>query len=571
MLQKLRLTGWVALAGLMFVLVSTACSKTETVTVTVERTVISTVPVTVEVERTVVVTPTPGPRALGKVAYLNLGVEPPTLDPALAADNISGNIIENVFVGLTNLNTETSEVEPDLAARWDVSADGTVYTFHLRNDVKWTDGRPVTAHDAEYGILRSLAPETGSQYAFLIVSIIRNAAAFNAGEISDASQVGVRALDDYTLEITLEHAAAYFPALASTWVMFPQPRWAIEAHGDKWIEPENIVCNGPYKVLSWVHGSSLVLVKNPTYYNPGRVAIETLDFKMVENPATALALYEAGALDSVNPPPEELDRIRSSPTLSAELSISPSLSTYSYGFTVDRAPMDNVLVRKAFAAAVDKQSLVDFVLKGGQRPARTFTPPGNFGAVDGAAENVGIAFDPAQARQWLAEAGYPNGQGFPSVTLMFPVGDIHQPLAEAIAAMWKANLNVDVTLAAQDFGVFISTLFTDPTHMWLIVYGSDYPDADNWLRGVFHSQAPINFARFNNAEFDEAVDQAAREQDIATRKSLYKRAEQILTQDVAAIMPIYYLTEVALEKPYLDRTYSPFGGEQYYTWKVFEH
>ncbi len=189
---------------------------------------------------------------------------------------------------------------PDLAASWDVSADGTVYTFNLRNDVFWSDGTRVTAADVEYGILRSLDPATGAAFAFLVADFIVNGAAFNAGEAEAA---------DVTLRIELTQPAGYFPTLASLTVMFPQPQGAIEEHGARWTEPDNIISNGPYDLLSWSHGTSIVLRKNAAYYDAGSVAIETVDYKMVEEPSTALAMYEAGALDTTILPIEEMDRV----------------------------------------------------------------------------------------------------------------------------------------------------------------------------------------------------------------------------------------------------------------------
>ena len=243
--------GLLALPALFF---AVACGDTEEVVREIE--------VVKEVVVEKVITPTPGPRKLAKISYVKAGTEPPTLDPALATDSVSINMVESLFVGLTNYNSETAAIEPDLALRWDVSDDGTVYTFHLRDDVRWSDGTTVTAEDVAYGIIRTLDPATASSYAYVLTVIIKNAEAFNSGDLTDASQVGVKVVDEVTLEVTLEHAAGYFLGIASMWVMYPQPRGAIEAHGDKWTEPENIVTNGAYELVSWVHNASLVTRKN---------------------------------------------------------------------------------------------------------------------------------------------------------------------------------------------------------------------------------------------------------------------------------------------------------------------
>ena len=542
--------------------------------VTVEKVVIKEVPVErVVVEERVVVRQV-GPPSEAKVVYVNAGAEPPTLDPALATDNVSINIAENLFVGLTNFNVETSKVEPELARRWDVSEDGTVYTFHLRTDMKWSDGRPVTAHDVEYGIIRTLDPETASTNSYVLADVIKNGIGFNSGEITDRSQVGVKAIDDHTLEITLEHPAGYFAGIASMWVAYPQPQWAIEAHQEEWTNPENIVTSGAYDLVSWVHNNSLVIQKNPDYYDAASVPIKTIDFKMIEENSTAMAMYEAGAIDTIggnlgSVPLVDMDRIRADPVLSKELEIAPALVTYYYGFTLDKPPFDDVLVRKAFTASIDRQSLIDFVLKGGQRPALTFTAPGNFGAVDAVKEGIGIPFDPAKAAQWLAEAGYPGGKGLPEITLMYNTSDNHKKIAEAIVAMWKEHLGVEVKIVNQEFKVYLKTLENDPPQIWRLGWGADYPDANNWLNGVFHSTSGLNMGRFNVPEFDQLVEQAAREQDQNKRVELYKQAETILAEEVVALAPIYHYTNVVLTKPYVKRTVAPFGGEQFRTWKGF--
>ncbi|MFQ5933676.1 MAG: peptide ABC transporter substrate-binding protein, partial [Dehalococcoidia bacterium] len=257
--------------------------------------------------------------------------------------------------------------------------------------------------------------------------------------------------------------------------------------------------------------------------------------------------------------------VKADPILSREFFTAPALITYYYGFNNTRPPMDNPLVRKAFTASIDRQTLIDTVTKGGQSPALTFTAPGNFGAID-PSEGIGIPFDPAQARQYLAQAGYPGGEGLPEITLMHNTSEGHQKIAEAIQAMWKEHLGVEVKIINQEWGVYLDTLSTDAPHVYRLGWGSDYPDANNWLNEVFHSTSGNNFANFSNARFDQLVEAAASEQNPDTRLSLYKEAETILSQDEAGIAPIYFYTTVQLTKPYLVRTYAPFGGEQFRNW-----
>ncbi|MCG2790134.1 MAG: ABC transporter substrate-binding protein, partial [Actinomycetia bacterium] len=188
---------------------------------------------------------------------LNLGTEPPTIDPALATDPVSVNVIEQLFLGLTDYDDKTMAIIPELATSWKCSKDGLVWTFHMRNDVKWTDGKPVTAHDIEYAVKRTLDPATASDYAYVLY-IIKGAKEVNNGEIKDLNYIGVKAIDDYTIQFALNHPAGYFPCIAGMWVARPVPRWAIEKHGEKWTEPENIVTNGPYLLTKWAHEDEII-------------------------------------------------------------------------------------------------------------------------------------------------------------------------------------------------------------------------------------------------------------------------------------------------------------------------
>ncbi|MBA3063221.1 MAG: peptide ABC transporter substrate-binding protein, partial [Atribacteria sp.] len=206
----------------------------------------------------------------------NLGTEPPTLDPALATDTTSVDVIEQLFLGLTDFDDETMEVVPELATSWEVSEDGLVWAFHMRKDVKWTDGKPVTAHDIEYAVKRTCDPATASNYAYVLY-IIKGAKEVNTGEISDLNHIGVKAIDDYTIQFALNHPAGYFPSIAGMWVTRPVPKWTIEKYGEKWTEPENIVTNGPYLLTKWVHEDELILEKNPDYFDADNVQIERVN------------------------------------------------------------------------------------------------------------------------------------------------------------------------------------------------------------------------------------------------------------------------------------------------------
>jgi oligopeptide transport system substrate-binding protein len=517
---------------------------------------------------------------LAKEINLNLGTEPPTLDPALATDTTSVDCDEQLFLGLTDFDDKTMAVVPELATEWSVSADGLVWTFKMRKDAYWVQydpttkkaekKRPVTAHDVVYCVTRTINPETASDYAY-VDYIIKNAEAVNTGESTDLDSVGVRAVDDYTVEFTLTQPAGYFPAIAGMWVNRPQPREPIEQFGDKWTEPGNIWTNGPYCLDTWEHENRMVMVKNPYWYDAKKVTIEKLNFVMVVEASTAFAMYENGELDVASPPLADMDRVKADPVLSKELYIAPELCTYYLGFNNSKPPMDNRLVRQALSYAIDRQKLIDTVLKGGQKPAKTFACPGIFGSPAEDPNFKGIEFDPAKARELLAQAGYPDGKGLPEITYMFNTSEGHKKIAEFIQAGWTEYLGVEVKLANQEWKVYLKTLQEDAPQVFRLGWCADYPDENNWVLEVFHSTKSANRIRWSNPEFDRLTEQAAAESDPAKRKQLYFQAEKILCVDEAAIAPIYYYTRVVCTKPYVERTYAPLGGEHYYMWKVKAH
>jgi len=511
-----------------------------------------------------------------KTLYWNLATEPPSLDPSLATDTTSHQVLKSMFVGLCQFDDNTMEVLPDLATSWEFNTATNTWTFHLRNDVLWTDRSgalvygTVTAHDVEFGIKRLLDPATASEYAYVLY-LIKGAEAYNTGA-GGADGVGVHAVDDYTLTITLNFPAGYFPTMAALWLCAPLPQVAIAQYGDKWTEAKNIVTNGPYVLGEWVHEDHLVLNKNPLYYDAANVKIDQVYCYMVNEQSTAMAMYEAGTLDvNDNPPLEDMDRIKTDPVLSVELHQAPRLCTYRYGLNAAKPPLDNILVRKALASSVDRQALIDYVLKGNQRPAQTWTCPGIFGYVDGVTEGIGYPYDPEAAQGYLAAAGYPGGAGFPEVTIMINTSQGHQKIAEFIAQGWKDTLGIKVNVTNQEWGVYLNTCATDAPQVFRMGWCADYPDANNFLNDVFHSGSGNNYEKYASAQFDSLVEQAAVSTDPAERLALYREAEVLVCQTDVAFIPIYFYTFNQLTKPYVVRTFASIGGETWKNWDILGH
>jgi oligopeptide transport system substrate-binding protein len=487
--------------------------------------------------------------ASDKVVRITIDLDPITIDPNLVYGPSNKLVPDHV---------------PCLATSWEVSDDNLVWTFHLRKDVKWTDGKPVTAHDIEYGTKRVIDPATAAPRANFLY-VIKNARKVNTGESDDLSSVGVKAVDDYTIQYTVEYPVAYFlPIIAH--ITAAVPSWVIEEYGaDKWTEPENIVTNGAYKLKSWAHFNEIVLVKNEDYFDADKVQIEEAQIIYVMDYSTALAMYETGDLDTCEVPGVDIERIKSDPILSKEYYNGPLAVLGNTQINSEYPPMDNPLVRKAFAAAIDKETLIKYILKGGEQPAYTVVPPGSFGHVE---EGIGIPFDPEAAKKYLADAGYPGGKGLPEVSYAFNSSDYNQNLAEALQKMWKDNLGVNVKLKALEQGIYWSSICEGAHQMWRMGNSSKFPDAHNFLYTVFHSEYGERNLRWKNNEYDKLVEDAASEMDPEKRKAFYRRAEEIIVEEDCALIPLYYYAYNILAKPYLNRTFSPYLFFQIENWKI---
>jgi oligopeptide transport system substrate-binding protein len=619
-----RKTGLLLVTFLLLALIAVACSpETETIIETrimeiekevtrivegevVTETVIEEVPVEVEVEvtRQVVVEEEMAPEPI--TLHWNYGTEPPSLDPSLATDTTSVDITQNIFVGLTNVDPVTAELIPALATDWAIGedADGNqTWTFNLRGDIPWVkydpitgettqevdaDGTPrfVNANDVVYGVKRTINPDTASDYAYVLYAI-KNAQGVNeADEELTLDDIGVVALDDHTVQFTLESPAPWFPSIASMWVTYPMPQWNIEEWEAKWTEAGLIVTNGPYVLEEWIHGGNLNLVKNPLWINADDVQIERIEGLMIQENSTSFALYENNELDTVGVPLPEIDRVKADPVLSEEYYQAPTPCTYYYGFVNTKYPMTDVRVRTAFSQAVNRQSLIDNVTKGGQIPATSFAPPGIFGAPAPGA--VGLGYDPDAAQASLQAFMDEEGMTIDDfnaldIVLMHNTSEGHARIAAAIQQMWSDTLGVDVRVENQEWAVYLDTMRnTTPVEempqVFRMGWCADYADENNWVYEVFNSDAGANRLRRNCLDancsetttslFDEITLAAQLATDPDERAELYRQAETILSADEAAYIPIYHYTTVAVTKPWLTRNYPPISGNDFFNWVI---
>jgi oligopeptide transport system substrate-binding protein len=492
--------------------------------------------------------------------YLGNG-DVPTLDPAYASNTMSWNAVEQLFIGLVDVDDDTSDIVPELATSWNISTDGLVYTFTLRSDARWSDGHQITAGDVRYGILRTLEPITGADYAPFLY-LIKNAEGYHNGTIADPNQVGVKVLDDTHLEVTLESPASFALYLLALPGARPMPKWAIDAWGADWTDPAHIVTSGPYRLKEWAHGDHITLEKYWQFWAEDQVQIEQINGWMYSE-ATAWSKYLAGELDTVPVPQGSI----LTPELRKQIHLQPAACNYYYGFSLSQPPFDSLLVRKAFAAATDREGLNDTVLGGVQRPALTFTPYGVFGYVDGAAEGVGIPYNPTQAQAWLAAAGYPGGAGLPQITLSYNANPGNEAIAEYVRQSWFNTLGVSVTLASLAWPQpYLGQLNSGSLQVWRMGWCADYPDAYNFLHDAL--QPMTRFGSWDHSAYDSLLDFAVQQPDPDLRKDLYEQAEEILVETDAVVIPVYDYTSVIATKPYLERTYPVSGAPDVANWRI---
>lgn len=453
--------------------------------------------------------------------------QPTTFDPNRAYDAISGTILSQLHEGLTRHDASLNTV-PALAESWEFSADYTQIVFTLREGVRWSDGVPIVADDIVYSWRRLLNPKTRAEYAYFLFDIV-GAEAFHTGK-GEEQGVGVRALDKRRIEVDLLRPAPYFPHLASFMVTYPVRRDLIEKYGDDWTQPEHVAVSGPFMPESYQQDYKMKLVRNPEY-TLGPVPMRSIEFYQVAEKSTALNLFLAGEMDLVlDMLPLAIPGMHTHPAYYN----GPKLEVRYVGFRLDHPGVSDVRVRQALSMAIKRTEFPE-VLRGGELPTKSWLPPGMFGHDP----DVGQGYQPERARELLASAGFPDGEGFPTLRLLFRAGDDWRLMAENIQEQWRRELGVKIDVEVRDQKVFFQEIDGDaPPPMHLARWVADFPDPENFM-GLFKSNSGNNSLKFLNDEYDGVVNRAVQVATRAERLTLYSQAQRMLVEQHAAMAPLY--------------------------------
>lgn len=478
-----------------------------------------------------------------QVLNLAIGSEPPTIDPALATDSTSGAIIKNVFEGLTAMDN-AGEVLPGAAESWEVSEDGLTYTFKLREGNTWSNGDPVTASDFEYAWKRVLNPETASQYASILY-VVAGAEAYNSGE-GEADAVGVTAVDDSTLEVTLANPTTYFLELTAFYTYMPVHQATVEADADWALDASDAyVTNGPFSLQEWAHSSHYVLVKNDSYWDVDNVSLDTVNVQIIEAESTANAEFQAGGIDYLGSPYstvslDAIDLYRAN----EELNVAPYAAIYWYKLNTTDEVMSNVNIRKALALAVDRQALVDNITKGGQLPAMGYVPPTSAGFEEDRGYFADADYD--AAKEYLATGLEELGMSDPSeltINISINTSEAHSTIAQFIQEGWAQNLGINAEIDNTEWQVYLERLDVLDFQVARMGWIADFNDASTFLDMYRTADAGNNDTGWENEEYKALIDQAAAEQDVDVRTDLLLQAEAIMIEEMPVI-PLYYYTNL---------------------------
>ena len=490
----------------------------------------------------------------------NNGSEPASLDPHKVESDVEFNIISDLFDGLVSVSP-AGEIQPRLAEKWE-NKDNTVWTFHLRPGIIWSDGTPITAEDIVWSWQRLVDPKTASPYASYPGSMrIVNGTDIAEGKKAPES-LGVKAINDSTLEVTLTQPNAAFLAMLAHPSLVPIDKVLVGRFGDKWTKPEHFVSSGAYKLSQWVVNERIVAVRNPKYWDNEHTVINKVTYLPISSEAADVNRYKAGEIDIVYTVPiNQFAQLKK--TLGSELDVSPQLATYYYQFNTTRPPFNDARVRKALNLALDKDIIADKVLGQGQRPARLISQP-DIGGVK--LQNPDYASWPmdkriAEAKKLLAEAGFNDSHPL-SFNLLYNTSESHQRIAIAASSMWKKNLGVEAKLQNQEWKTMLDTMHTHNFDAVRYAWIADYDDAATFLN-TFRTGDSQNTTQYSNPDYDRALVNAAKSKTAQERGKFYQQAEDLLGRDVPAI-PVYHYVRTHLVKPWVGG-FTPDKLGYYYT------
>lgn len=469
--------------------------------------------------------------------------EPESLDPVVIVAQADMRVVQGMFEGLTRLEPVKAQAVPGLAANWDISPDGKTYTFHLRTNLVWSTGEPITADDVVYSWIRALDPKTASSYAGQLY-YLKNGKEFNTGVIQDPNLVGVHALDKLTVQVELKSPTAFFIDLCAFPTLYVVPRQTIEKYGDHWLNARPLPSSGAFELVEWRLNDKIRLKKNPRYWDAANTKSDIIDLLPVGSPNTALNLYEQGQVDVVWDkeliPSELMDVLLKRPDFHSF----GILGTYFMRFNVTHKPFDDVRVRQAFALAIDKERIVKKITRGGEEPAARLVPTGTKNYLP----CKGLGYDPDQARKLLAAAGYPGGKGFPHFEYLFNAaagggGKIHESIGIELQEMLRDQLGIQMDLRQVETQVFWGMQsrldFDTSRSSWI----GDYNDPNTFL-GMFVTGDGNNETGWSNAQYDQLIHDANQQTDMHKRALLFQKAESILVHDDVPIIPLYYYVGV---------------------------
>jgi oligopeptide transport system substrate-binding protein len=475
------------------------------------------------------------------------GGEPSGLDPQVAIGQIEHDIMLSLFEGLVVADAKDVSPQPGVAESWEISPDGLVYTFHLRKNARWSNGDPVTSRDFVESYHRILTPSLGAQYSYMLYPVT-NAEAFNNKKITNFDQVGFKAVDEYTLRVSLHSPTPYLLSMMIHDSWYPVPIETIKKYGaledrdNPWTLPEHFVGNGPFVLKEWRMNSHILVVKSPNYWDAQKVRLNAIYFDPDESSDTEERMFRSGQLHTIRtaPPPKVRFYLKSMPNL---INIYPIFTTYFYKFNVTKPPLNDKRVRQALAMTIGRRAIVETVTRAGEVPAFCLTPP----STGGYTAEARLREDPAAARRLLAEAGYPDGKNFPEIELLYNTLQSNKEIAEAIQEMWKKELNINVRLHNEEWKVYLDSMRNTNYSIARAGWGGDYLDPRTFL-DLFQTDSGNNETGWSNREYDRLCRLAASTGDQAVRYAYFQKAEAILVDEMP-IIPIYIYTNPRLIQP----------------------